>query len=204
MLESWEAESFLAFPFYCLSYFIFTLEILIVALKPKNLLQMTINYMSGQKNEILMQRYGFSSPVNPWDVIKFSGNAKIHLDSFLSVFNISGLPEEYYHNKCLAINGDTFVDGAVVAAARTLPTWSDKDVPPIPSAERMAVKELQQECRQMLAQYATTSKQDEKLLDSLPNAPRTLEAAIKYRLHRKLFIEKVIQALEIYQDKILF
>ncbi|XP_015959797.1 protein PLASTID TRANSCRIPTIONALLY ACTIVE 14 isoform X1 [Arachis duranensis] len=167
--------------------------------------EMTINYMSGQKNEILMQRYGFSSPVNPWDVIKFSGNAKIHLDSFLSVFNISGLPEEYYHNtECLAIDGDTFVDGAVVAAARTLPTWSDKDVPPIPSAERMAVKELQQECRQMLAQYATTSKQDEKLLDSLPNAPRTLEAAIKYRLHRKLFIEKVIQALEIYQDKILF
>ncbi|MED6143337.1 Protein PLASTID TRANSCRIPTIONALLY ACTIVE 14 [Stylosanthes scabra] len=166
--------------------------------------EMTINYMSGQKNEMLMQRYGFSSPVNPWDVIKFSGNAQIHLDSFLSVFNISGLPEEYYHNNCLANDGDTFVDGAVVAAARTLPTWSDKDVPPIPSSERMAVKELQQECRQMLAQYATTSKQDEKLLDSMPNAPRTLEAAIKYRLHRKLFIEKAIQALEIYQDRILF
>jgi hypothetical protein len=35
---------------------------------------------------------------NPWDVIRFSGNARIHLDSFLSVFNISGLPEEYCHN----------------------------------------------------------------------------------------------------------
>lgn len=41
---------------------------------------------------------------NPWDVINFSGNTQIHLDSFLSAFNISGLPEEYYHNsKCLKI-----------------------------------------------------------------------------------------------------
>ncbi len=74
------------------------------------------------------------------------------------------------------------------------------------------------------------------LPDSMPEARRTLEAAIKYavfliisrafrllhvvevrpsvnycyvdmcryRLHRKLFIEKVIQALEIYQERILF
>ncbi|MCI35118.1 rubisco large subunit N-methyltransferase, partial [Trifolium medium] len=35
---------------------------------------------------------------NPWDALKFSGNARIHLDSFLSVFNISGLPDEYYRN----------------------------------------------------------------------------------------------------------
>ncbi|XP_061365849.1 protein PLASTID TRANSCRIPTIONALLY ACTIVE 14 isoform X2 [Gastrolobium bilobum] len=166
--------------------------------------EMTINYMSGQKNDMLMQRYGFSSPVNPWDVINFSGNARIHLDSFLSVFNISELPEEYYHNSCLSNTGDTFVDGAVIAAARTLPTWSDGDVPPIPSVERKAVKELKGECQQMLAEFATTSKQDQKALDSMPEATRTLEAAIKYRLHRKLFIEKVIQALEIYQEKILF
>ncbi|XP_061365984.1 protein PLASTID TRANSCRIPTIONALLY ACTIVE 14 isoform X4 [Gastrolobium bilobum] len=167
--------------------------------------EMTINYMSGQKNDMLMQRYGFSSPVNPWDVINFSGNARIHLDSFLSVFNISELPEEYYHNTgCLSNTGDTFVDGAVIAAARTLPTWSDGDVPPIPSVERKAVKELKGECQQMLAEFATTSKQDQKALDSMPEATRTLEAAIKYRLHRKLFIEKVIQALEIYQEKILF
>ncbi|XVE63610.1 hypothetical protein DITRI_Ditri07aG0033300 [Diplodiscus trichospermus] len=152
--------------------------------------ELTINYMSGQQNHMLMQRYGFSSSVNSWDIIPFSGNARIHLDSFLSVFNISGLPEEYYHN--------------IIAAARTLPTWSDGVVPPIPSMERKAVKELQEECQQMLAQFPTTSEQDRKLLDSMPEARRTLETAIKYRLHRKLFIEKVIQALDIYQEQILF
>ncbi|KAJ0080829.1 hypothetical protein Patl1_12045 [Pistacia atlantica] len=38
----------------------------------------------------------------------------------------------------------------------------------------------------------------------MPEPRRTLEAAVKYRLHRKLFIEKVIKALDIYQDRILF
>ncbi|KAE8665339.1 vacuolar sorting receptor family protein [Hibiscus syriacus] len=166
--------------------------------------EMTIDYMSGQQNHMLMKRYGFSSSVNPWDVIPFSGNAHIHLESFLSVFNISGLPGEYYHNSQLAEKGDNFVDGAVIAAARTLPTWSDGDVPPIPSMERKAVKELQEECQQMLAQFPTTSAQDQKLLDSMPEARRTLETAIKYRLHRKLFVEKVIKALDIYQERILF
>ncbi|KAB2079567.1 hypothetical protein ERO13_A05G011700v2 [Gossypium hirsutum] len=162
--------------------------------------EMTINYMNGQQNQMLMQRYGFSSSVNPWGSIPFSSNAHVHLDSFLSVFNISGLPGEYYHNN----KGDNFVDGAVIAAARTLPTWSDGDVPLIPSMERKAVKELQEECQQMLAQFPTTSAQDQKLLDSMPEARRTLESAIKYRLHRKLFIEKVIEALDIYQERILF
>ncbi|KAH7544877.1 hypothetical protein FEM48_Zijuj01G0032500 [Ziziphus jujuba var. spinosa] len=166
--------------------------------------EMTVNYMSPQKNDMFMQRYGFSSSVNPWDVIQFSGNARIHLDSFLSVFNISGLPEEYYHNSRLSNSGDTFVDGAVIAAARTLPTWSDGDVPPMPGMERRAVKELQEECLQMLGEFPTTSKQDQKILDSMPQARRTLAAAIKYRLHRKLFMEKVIQALDIYQERILF
>ncbi|XWS27118.1 hypothetical protein CRYUN_Cryun26dG0089000 [Craigia yunnanensis] len=166
--------------------------------------EMTINYLNGQQNHILIQRYGFSSSVNPWDLIPFSGNAHIHLDSFLSVFNISGLPEEYYHNSQLVDNRDNFVDGAVIAAARTLPTWSDGDMPPIPSMERKAVKELQEECQQMLAQFPTTSEKDQKLLDSMPEARRTLETAIKYRLHRKLFIKKVIQALDIYQEHILF
>lgn len=166
--------------------------------------EMTINYFSGLKNDMLMQRYGFSSPVNPWDVIQFSGNARIHLDSFLSVFNIAGLPEEYYHNSRLSNDGDTFVDGAVIAAARTVPTWSDGDVPPIPSLERKAVKELQEECQQMLAEFPTNSEQDQKLLDSMPEASRALDTAIKYRLHRKLFIEKVILALEMYQEQILF
>ncbi|MBA0593925.1 hypothetical protein Gorai_010851 [Gossypium raimondii] len=126
--------------------------------------EMTINYMNGQQNQMLMQRYGFSSSVNPWDSIPFSGNAHVHLDSFLSVFNISGLPGEYYHNSQLADKGDNFVDGAVIAAARTLPTWSDGDVPLIPSMERKAVKELQEECQQILAQFPTTSAQDQKLL----------------------------------------
>ncbi|KAH1067803.1 hypothetical protein J1N35_032790 [Gossypium stocksii] len=166
--------------------------------------EMTINYMNGLQNQMLMQRYGFSSSVNPWDSIPFSGNAHVHLDSFLSVFNISGLPGEYYHNGQLADKGDNFVDGAVIAAARTLPTWSDGDVPLIPSMERKAVKELQEECQQMLAEFPTTSAQDQKLLDSMPEARRTLETAIKYRLHRKLFIEKVIEALDIYQERILF
>ncbi|KAL5775823.1 hypothetical protein ACOSP7_013380 [Xanthoceras sorbifolium] len=166
--------------------------------------EMTVNYMNGQMNNMLMQRYGFSSPVNPWDVIQFSGDARIHLNSFLSIFNISGLPEEYYHNSQLSNDGDSFVDGAVIAAARTLPTWSDGDVPPIPSMEKKAVKELQQECQKMLAECPTTSKQDQKTLDSMEEPRRTLEAAIKYRLHRKLFIEKIIKALDIYQDRILF
>ncbi|PPR92937.1 hypothetical protein GOBAR_AA27730 [Gossypium barbadense] len=161
--------------------------------------EMTINYMNGQQNQMLMQRYGFSSSVNPWGSIPFSSNAHVHLDSFLSVFNISGLPGDQ-----LADKGDNFVDGAVIAAARTLPTWSDGDVPLIPSMERKAVKELQEECQQMLAQFPTTSAQDQKLLDSMPEARRTLESAIKYRLHRKLFIEKVIEALDIYQERILF
>ncbi|KAJ8765852.1 hypothetical protein K2173_020368 [Erythroxylum novogranatense] len=163
--------------------------------------ELTVNYMNGQKNDVIMQRYGFSSSVNPWDVIQFSGNVQIHLDSFLSVFTISGLPEEYYHNS--ELSGDIFVDGAVIAAARTLPTWSDGDTPPLPSTERRAAKELQEECYEMLAQFPTTSQEDQKILDSMP-AARTLESVIRYRLNRKLFIQKVIQALEMYQDRILF
>lgn len=166
--------------------------------------EMTVNYMSGLKNDMLMQRYGFSSPVNPWDVIQFSGNSKIHLDTFLSVFNIAGLRDEYYHNSQSTTEGDKFVDGAVIAGARTLPTWTEKDIPPIPSLERKAAKELQGECLQMLGEFPTTSKQDQQVLDSMPNARRTLEAAIKYRLHRKLFIQKIVDALEIYQERILF
>lgn len=61
-------------------------------------------------------------------------------------------------------SGDNFVDGAVLAAARTLPTWSDGDVPPIPSIERKAAKELQEECKLMLAEYPTTSKEDQQIL----------------------------------------
>ncbi|OWM85720.1 hypothetical protein CDL15_Pgr029143 [Punica granatum] len=100
--------------------------------------------------------------------------------------------------------GDTFVDGAILAAARTLPTWSDRDVPPIPSLERKAAKELQEEGQKMLLAFPTTSQQDQKILDSMPEARRTLVSAIKYRLHRKLYIEKVIQAQDMYQELILY
>ncbi|XP_010537049.1 PREDICTED: protein PLASTID TRANSCRIPTIONALLY ACTIVE 14 isoform X2 [Tarenaya hassleriana] len=166
--------------------------------------EMTIDYMPGQNNNMLMQRYGFSSPVNPWDAIQFSGDSRIHLDSFLSVFNISGLPEEYYHASQFSEDGDSFVDGAVIAAARTLPTWSDTDVPAIPSAERKAARELQDECQKMLAEFPTTSEQDQKLLDSLSEARTTFGTAIKYRMHRKMFARKIIKALDIYQERILF
>ncbi|GAB2213943.1 hypothetical protein Droror1_Dr00018270 [Drosera rotundifolia] len=167
--------------------------------------EITVDYVSGQKNDALMQRYGFSSPENPWDTIEFSGNARVHLNSFLSVFNIAGLPEEYYHNSLLASEGEkNFVDGAVIAAARSLPTWSDGDIPPLPSKERDAAKALQFECQKMLAQFPTTAKQDQRILDSMSNERKTLEVAIRYRLHRKLFIKKVIDALEVYKERILF
>lgn len=167
--------------------------------------EMTVDYMRGQQNNCFMQRYGFSSPVNPWDTIQFSSSARVHLDSFLSVFSISGLPEEYYQNtERLSNDSQRFVDGAVFAAARTLPTWSDGDIPPLPSIERKAVKELQEECQLMLAQYPTTSQEDQQILDSLVEPRRTTEAAIKYRLHKKLLIEKIIRALDIYQEQILF
>jgi histone-lysine N-methyltransferase SETD3 len=57
-----------------------------------------------------------------------------------------------------------FVDGAVVAAARALPTWSDGDVPAIPSVERKSAQALQEECRQMLDSFSTTIEQDQQIL----------------------------------------
>jgi hypothetical protein len=60
--------------------------------------EMTFNYMEKAPNSKYMQMYGFSSAINPWDSVMFSGNARIHLDSFLSAFNIGGMPDEYYYN----------------------------------------------------------------------------------------------------------
>ncbi|KAM3300622.1 hypothetical protein ACQJBY_041575 [Aegilops geniculata] len=165
--------------------------------------EMTIDYMSAV-NSTLMQRYGFSSPTNPWEHINFSGPAKIHLDSFLSVFNIAGLHDELYHNVALTSGESTFVDGGVVAAARTLPTWSDGDLPAIPSVERKSAQALQEECRKMAESFSTTIQQDEEILDSDEPMRKTREIAIKYRLHRKLLLQKIIDSLEIYQDRILF
>ncbi|VAH23592.1 unnamed protein product [Triticum turgidum subsp. durum] len=165
--------------------------------------EMTIDYMSAV-NSTLMQRYGFSSPTNPWEHINFSSPAKIHLDSFLSVFNIAGLHDELYHNVALTSGESTFVDGGVVAAARTLPTWSDGDLPAIPSVERKSAQALQEECRKMAESFSTTIRQDEEILDSDEPMRKTREIAIKYRLHRKLLLQKIIDSLEIYQDRILF
>ncbi|VAH11455.1 unnamed protein product [Triticum turgidum subsp. durum] len=165
--------------------------------------EMTIDYMSAV-NSTLMQRYGFSSPTNPWEHINFSSPAKIHLDSFLSVFNIAGLHDELYHNVALTSGESTFVDGGVVAAARTLPTWSDGDLPAIPSVERKSAQALQEECRKMVESFSTTIQQDEEILDSDEPMRKTREIAIKYRLHRKLLLQKIIDSLEIYQDRILF
>lgn len=164
---------------------------------------MTIDYMSGV-NSSFMERYGFSSPTNPWELINFSSDAKIHLDSFLSVFNIAGLHDELYYNAALTSGENNFVDGGVVAAARTLPTWSEGDVPAIPSLERKSAQALQEECHTMLESFSTTIQQDQEILDSDGHIRRTREIAIKYRLHRKLLLQKIIDALDIYQDKILF
>ncbi|KAI3921088.1 hypothetical protein MKX01_036067 [Papaver californicum] len=166
--------------------------------------EMTVSYMSAKKNNMFMERYGFSSPaiciftfyfilleqlnefldlyyhrLEPLRIIQFNSNARIHLDSFFSVFNISGLPEEYYHNRRLSNSGDNFVDGAVIAAARTLPTWSDGDIP----SSRVQKERLQESYRKNASRCSLNSQ---------------------VRLHRKLFLKKVILALEIYQDRILF
>ncbi|KAJ4815939.1 Protein plastid transcriptionally active 14 [Rhynchospora pubera] len=167
--------------------------------------EMTLSYLDGAMNNVLMERYGFSSPVNPWDVIKFSSPAKIHLDTFLSVFNISGLEDNYHHNYKVSSEEDrSFVDGAVIAAARTLPTWSEKDVPIIPSRERKAARELQEECHKILGEFPTTSQQDQLVLDTDASISKTRETAIKYRMHRKLLLEKIIEALDVYQDRLFF
>ncbi|CAD6271023.1 unnamed protein product [Miscanthus lutarioriparius] len=165
--------------------------------------EMTIDYMSGM-NSKFMERYGFSSPTNPWELINFSSPATIHMDSFSSVFNIAGLHDELYHNSALPSVETDFVDGAVVAAARALPTWSDGDVPAIPSVERKSAQVLQGECRQMLDSFSTTIEQDQQILDSDVHISKTREIAIKYRLHRKMLLQKIMDALDIYQDKILF
>ncbi|KAL6283004.1 hypothetical protein ACE6H2_013933 [Prunus campanulata] len=46
---------------------------------------------------------------NPWDVIQFSGNARIHLDSFLSVFNIQVLEKHFE-----PVDGDRCGEGSKI------------------------------------------------------------------------------------------
>ncbi|CAM8911528.1 unnamed protein product [Rhodiola kirilowii] len=97
-----------------------------------------------------------------------------------SSHNLKTVAEEiFFVAGRLSGGGGSFVDGAVLAAARMTPAWSDKDLPPIPSQEQSAVKELQGQCQQMLAEYPTTSEQDQEILETMPESGRTFEAAIK-------------------------
>lgn len=169
--------------------------------------EMTFSYMEKMRNDVCMARYGFSSHVNPWDVVEFSGEAKIHLDSFLSAFNIAGLADEFYHNDSTPDRQDSFVDGAILAAARTLPSWSEGDLPFLPSMEKTAVEELQKECWIILGTFPTTVDQDLNILAAEADSNgsnKIRESVIKYRIHRKQLIEKIIESLSLYMERILF
>lgn len=49
---------------------------------------------------------------------------------------------------------DRFADGPVLAAARTIPSWSHVDIhPSIPSTVRKDVNELRQDCEQELEEF---------------------------------------------------
>ncbi|XP_059076935.1 protein PLASTID TRANSCRIPTIONALLY ACTIVE 14 isoform X5 [Cryptomeria japonica] len=167
--------------------------------------EMTISYMENCPNDRLMAQYGFSLPVNPWESIEFSGRAKIHLDSFLSAFSIAGLMDELYHNDALSDEDDNFADGAVIAAARTLPTWSEGDLPFLPSMEKKSIDELQEECWKLLGMFPTTVAEDIKKLEAeLNDRSKIYGSALKYRIHRKQLILNIIRALPLYMERILF
>ncbi|KAL2613598.1 hypothetical protein R1flu_025290 [Riccia fluitans] len=167
--------------------------------------EMTLNYFDGKPNDTYVQLYGFSSAQNPWDVVKFSGDEKIHLDSFLSVFNLAGMLDELYYNEEATEKVDPFVDGAVIAAARTLPTWSDGDLPYLPSHEIKAARALQQECRQQLDRFPTTLMEDRRLFESESEkrSPRW-QAALRYRMDKKIFLQKLMKTLDLYMERILY
>lgn len=49
---------------------------------------------------------------------------------------------------------DRFADGPVLAAARTIPSWSHVDIhPSVPSTVRKDVNELRQDCEQELEEF---------------------------------------------------
>eukprot|EP00252_Welwitschia_mirabilis_P016406 TRINITY_DN3617_c0_g1_i1.p1 TRINITY_DN3617_c0_g1~~TRINITY_DN3617_c0_g1_i1.p1 ORF type:complete len:528 (+),score=77.10 TRINITY_DN3617_c0_g1_i1:107-1585(+) len=167
--------------------------------------ELTTSYFEGVPNDVLMARYGFSSPLNPWEVLNFSTKAKIHLDSFLSTFNITGFPEQYYINDMRTVEHGNFTEGAIIAAARTLPTWSEGDLPYLPKGEIKAAKALQLECCKMLESFPTSIDEDVTILESgLNGRSKIYEEIIRYRLHRKQFIDTINEALSIYSDSILF
>eukprot|EP00271_Cylindrocystis_brebissonii_P007397 TRINITY_DN20894_c0_g1_i1.p1 TRINITY_DN20894_c0_g1~~TRINITY_DN20894_c0_g1_i1.p1 ORF type:complete len:526 (-),score=90.07 TRINITY_DN20894_c0_g1_i1:295-1872(-) len=165
---------------------------------------LTMAYVERQSNDELMARYGFSMPDNQWEAVEFSGRAKIHRNSFLATFSITGEPDAYTFEE-----GDeekvAFLDGSVIAMARALPLWQEGELPPLPSLERQAALQLQDECRELLGRFPTTWEEDRELLE-LHGHPRSARwtAAIKYRMDRKAFHEKIIDALHIYQKSFIF
>lgn len=40
--------------------------------------------------------------------------------------------------------------------------------------------------------------------DSMSEARTTFATSVKYRMHRKMFIGKIIKALDIYQERLLY
>ena len=71
---------------------------------------------------------------------------------------------KHVYTEAAAEEVDPFVDGAIIAAARTLPTWTDKDLPYIPSTEMRSACEIQHECEQLLDAFPTTLEEDIQLL----------------------------------------
>ncbi|KAH7438709.1 hypothetical protein KP509_04G027900 [Ceratopteris richardii] len=126
--------------------------------------EMTLNYMEKAENKEYVKTFGLSSPENDWEHLDFSGNARIHRDSFLSAFHIGGLPDEYFFYDHASQSGDEFLDGNLLAVARNLPFWAEGDLPFLPSIEKAAVKELQEECFQLLKSYPTSLERDLELL----------------------------------------
>lgn len=167
--------------------------------------EMTLNYMEKTSNEKYLELFGFSSPANAWDKVNFLGKARIHKDSFLSAFHIAGLPDEYYFNEYAIESGDEFLDGHLLAIARSLPFWSEKDLPFLPSAEKVSVKELQEECSSLLNAYPTTLQSDLELLGSNPRRKsKRWRVAVEYRIQRKTLIKKIMKTLDLYLDRLLY
>ncbi|CAM6094608.1 unnamed protein product [Calypogeia fissa] len=163
--------------------------------------EMTLNYAHSMPSELFMQYYGFSSSKNPFEVVKFSGKAKIHRESFLSAFNLSDISKDVSYTGPEEDERGV-IDGAVLAAARALPTWSEEDLPFLPSQEIKAARNLKQECKQLLQTFPTTLDEDRFIYDSCTD-PR-LQAAVKYRMHRKILIRTIMETLDLYIQRIIY
>lgn len=167
--------------------------------------EMTLNYMERMPNDKYVELFGLSSPANEWEKFELSGDTRIHKDSFLSAFHISGLPDEFYFNDYAVESGDAFYDGDLLAIARNLPFWSEKDLPFLPSAEKAAAKNLQEECVNLLDAFPTTLEADLKLLGSNPKRKsKRWKVAVEYRTYRKVLLKKTIEALDLYLERLLY